>query len=749
MVKLNLRWQLQRRSTAVFRINRIAAIVLSVCITILVTACNRGTESQGRSGENDQSNNQGITTSQNLVSAIKIYLSQDGMYEITGNELKQAGLSAENIDANQLRILQRGHQQPLWIDRGDYDFTLRFYGQASDSVYSPENVYWLQSGGGSAYPLTEKNGMVLSRSTETISATDTGTMTVRLEENHHYAPQVKQGDHWLWESLPAPLERSYPIPLSDVAQGIASLNIEFWASTEATINPDHHVRISVNGQMISDESWDGQGWHTVQSLLPTGLLKSGINTIQIKAPGDTGAPADIVFLNWFEISYWRYLNAVGDRLDFYNSGKPEKLSGFNESLAIFDITDPAKLMSLTWMPGDKVNPDSGVVLLGEKGHHYLALGGKGFLKPDRMIPAVTNPDLKISGNGADYIVIGPSELLEQLQPLLDWRGKQGFLSRAVPVQAIYDQFNGGMPEPEAIRDFLRYAVESWKPTPRYVLLAGDATYDPRGYASPPEGSQVPTFFVQTEFGGETASDVLFTQLKDDGWPEVALGRIPAHTPEQVRTVVSKILAYESQSTGESWEKRILAIADSQDPTFRSDAQSFLQSFPSIYEGILYAPKAGDLDAHLQIKSRVNEGALIVSYFGHGSINMWGKDRLFTGEDIVDITNGSKLPVILNNTCLTGLFTHPKIESMAEAFLFKPDGGAIAVLAPTSLTLPTDQSSLIQPFVQALLEKPPLTLGQIFLTAQHRMSMDTSGSRDVLRTFLLFGDPALTIHRPTP
>ena len=40
-----------------------------------------------------------------------------------------------------------------------------------------------------------------------------------------------------------------------------------------------------------------------------------------------------------------------------------------------------------------------------------------------------------------------------------------------------NEFNYGIYNPKAIRDFLSYAYNNWKKSPRYVVLAGNGTYD--------------------------------------------------------------------------------------------------------------------------------------------------------------------------------------------------------------------------------------------------------------------------------
>ena len=103
--------------------------------------------------------------------------------------------------------------------------------------------------------------------------------------------------------------------------------------------------------------------------------------------------------------------------------------------------------------------------------------------------------------------------------------------------------------------------------------------------------------------------------------------------------------------------------------------------------------------------------------------------------------------MMTMTCLNGLYTHPEIESLAEALLWQEDGGAIAVLAPTSLTQSLDQRFLNQAIVDTFIEDRKLALGDILLASQRQIPIDNPGAYEVMLTFLLFGDPALQISHP--
>jgi hypothetical protein len=686
------------------------------------------------------------------VRALKIAISKEGVYQISSQDLVSAGWDISKLKSDQLGLLLRGLEQPFWVDEENQGFRLRFYALGSSSRYTDQNVYWLVDKKSAAEFSTSSgensrslvNSLTDSDLVQEIKSTSNVSIaSLHLEENSIYSPQVESDDPWFWLSIPAPQTQEFKFELDQVAPGQGKLHIHIWATTEAEQDPDHHLRISLNGELLNDHLWDGKGESTIPSSIPTGLLVNGTNTILLDYPGDTGVAADINLLDWISIQYPRQLVAQEDRLGFIGSGGRQDLAGFSGAAQIYDVSQPENVTRVISKPAESQT----ILFEGQAGHRYLALGSKGFLEPDSMVPAVLEPDLKDASNGADYLAIGPVDLLNSLQPLLDHRRSQGLTPMTVPVEAIYDQFNDGFAEPQAIQSFLRYAHTDWYLGPRYVILVGDSTYDPRGYLGPSEANRLPTFFTYTVYGGETATDIPFVQMDGDQYLEIALGRLPAQDSRQVNLWVDKILRYEQDAGMEGWETKVLAIADGQDRAFKRDAQKFLDRFPQQYQKSLLNPPPGSADAHLEIVQQMDQGSLFVAYFGHGSVNMWGKDRLFSSQDVEKLANQDRLPVIVNMTCLTGLFTHPQVESLAEALLWEKNGGSVAVLAPTSLTLPTDQSFLSNAFVDAYVSNPKGSLGDILVEARNNIPGDSPGTLDVLRTFLLFGDPAMPVKAP--
>src|SRR5206468_8512068 len=118
----------------------------------------------------------------------------------------------------------------------------------------------------------------------------------------------------------------------------------------------------------------------------------------------------------------------------------------------------------------------------------------------------------------------------------------------IDVEDLYDEFTFGAKSPWALRAFLQQAHSHWARPPRFLLLAGDASVDPRNFMGMGETDVVPTKLVDTKYL-ETASDDWFGDLDDDGVPEIAVGRLAVQTSEQAAAVVQKLIGYDRAGAG--------------------------------------------------------------------------------------------------------------------------------------------------------------------------------------------------------
>lgn len=75
--------------------------------------------------------------------------------------------------------------------------------------------------------------------------------------------------------------------------------------------------------------------------------------------------------------------------------------------------------------------------------------------------------------------------------------RQGWRVAVMEVEDVYDELRMGEKTPDAIRELLLYATTNWIVKPRFLLLAGDASYAPRDHRGLGETELVPTRLSDT------------------------------------------------------------------------------------------------------------------------------------------------------------------------------------------------------------------------------------------------------------
>ena len=278
------------------------------------------------------------------------------------------------------------------------------------------------------------------------------------------------------------------------------------------------------------------------------------------------------------------------------------------------------------------------------------------------------------------------------------------------------------------------------------MLVGDASYDYLGFLPNSTPNFVPTYLLATYFVGETASDNWFVSLGDeDDRPDMAVGRIPAQTPQQVADVVAKTLAYEQDTNAGEWASRALFVADDKESNFQTIADDLASTYlpksyqvKKVYLGISENPSA-------ELIQSLDDGVGFVTYVGHGSMNVWAQEKILQTGDVTKLNN-TALPFMMTMTCLVGYFHHPQATSMGEELLFKPNGGVVAALVPTSELLASDQSDLASNIYTHLFGDAP-TVGEAIMLGKQDLTLNRDIMQDLIETFALLGDPALRMQKP--
>ena len=583
---------------------------------------------------------------------------------------------------------------------------LLFYGEATPSRLGSVGGYHL------ALDATEAPSMTaLSALTVPVQFQTTTSATLWLEEDNVYRPTAPPDSYWLWTSFNAAPALTLTATLTEAITAPVTLTLRFWGQSRMQQNPDHHVRVLWNGELVDDHYWDGNALEEWTVVAPA--PRSGANELVLISPGDTAAPVEVTWLDRVGITWQRTLTYTGDWETWVTGAEP---------VACWDAI-PEEDVAAVLVGGDgKVR--GGLVERDAAGRICVAQrsGERGWLGvlEDAPAPDVVRPREPVGEDalGAEYLIIAPRLFHAALAPLVEARAAEGLVVALVTPQQIYDAFGAGEPGAEAIRAAVRSLHAQGQL--RYLLLVGDASADPLALWQV-ESAFVPTGWERTYFLGDTASEHALV-LGDDGEPLVAVGRFPALTIDEVQAMVDKTLAWKPTA-------RLLLLHDDE-PEFVAMTDALEKvSAPDLRLG----DDEGDTRRDLLRWLRDAPGVLV--YSGHGSLPVLGDEKFLT----VDDAGAWAGPTIAAAwTCLSANFTHPTQMGLSEVWLRDPEG-VVAFVGPTAETTTGDQSAMTLAFQRALVDGA--AIGDALLAGWR-----AAQSKDAEISFVLLGDPAL---RPMP
>ncbi|MEW6130643.1 MAG: C25 family cysteine peptidase [Acidobacteriota bacterium] len=666
--------------------------------------------------------------------AVKLWVKREGFYRVTAAELAAAGFELK-ADARYLQLYADGRQIPINVvnDKEGRLSAIEFYGSGLNTVYTDQRVYWLVAGAQPGLRIAQ----VKSAGYPTIAQSFLYTVERRDRAIYFAALRNGEEDNFFGQVIAS----------SFVEQSLTLQNVEQAASGEATLEVAlqgvttlaHKVWVYLNGAFAGEISFDGQAKAISKFTIAQSLLKEGDNQVRFIAQAGL---TDISLVDYIRLSYWHDFMADQNALQFTAAANQEvTINGFTSgAIRLLDVTDPNAPQEIS----GKVEAQAEgyavrVAAPGAGERRLLAIANELASKPAKI--AANQPSRWRSGtHAADLLIIAPGNFFSAIEPLRTLRSAQGLKVELADVEDLYDEFNFGNKSPQALKDFLKVAKSSWKIKPRYLLLVGDASYDARNYLGLGDWDIVLTKLLDTQMM-ETASDDWLADFDGDGIAELAIGRLPARTPEEAAAMVKKIINYENANPIAS----MLLVADVNNGfDFERAATELRALIPAslrveqLNRGQLDAATAKNL-----LRDAIARGQKVINYTGHGSMNAWN-GSLLTSAEARGLTNSEKLPLFIMMTCLNGYFHDPTTDSLAESLMKAQHGGAIAVWTSTGLTTLAQQSVMNQQLYQLLfttgkIQSNALTLGEAILKAKSAVS-----DVDIRRTWILLGDPTMRL-----
>jgi hypothetical protein len=352
--------------------------------------------------------------------------------------------------------------------------------------------------------------------------------------------------------------------------------------------------------------------------------------------------------------------------------------------------------------------------------------------------------LKRGNRFADYIVIVPEGFSEAAADLVYLRRRSGFSPMVVKLIDIYDQFNDGLAEPVAIKKFLTHVYHNWGGgTQKYVILAGEGTYDYRDHLGYGE-NLIPPYMAGTPSGIFSADNLYGDVAGEDGIPEFVVGRIPVATAAELKAYVQKLTAYEN-SSGE-WTGRVLMVADNQDDggNFPYDSDRLADMVSGYGVEKIYLPYFSNIDeAREKLFDEINKGAAMINYVGHAGLDKFAQEGWLEIADLSYLQNGSTLPVMTAMTCVSGRFSLPGFDTLSELMVLKADGGVIAALAPSGFSQNFEANSLARQLFKGIFSNNTRVFGSAVLQAMADF-LTSGGQAHLTSIYNILGDPAVAI-----
>ena len=754
----------------------------------------------------------------------RIPISSDGIYKITGQMLLNAGVPP-SADPKTIKIYGNGGletpvsvtdpfvddliQNAIYIfdggtsgqlDASDY---IVFYGKATrgwsyDPVhksyshyinhYTETDIYWLTYGGLPGKSMTS----VASLQQPAPFRPNTAISKVFREDDRENL--LGSGLEWLGQAFNPGDQITYvsPLPGLDASQPIHyNFNIgaqapqDQYYSVYSTFSVMEHSTVLFNVN-IPGTYTDGENYYTSsqfvnQVLQPTVVPKQlpsfSDAQSQLRFSFSSTSALGIGYIDWYELTYKRFLFAQGDAVSFssYDTSAVTEydVRGFSGGqVFVFDVSRFDSVVMIT-NPQLVADTCSFQAQLTAGSPREMFLVGPGGFKTPASITPVANQNLHGNDAEAPYIIITHSDFMSAAQRLQTYRQQSGprpLKTLIVDINQIYNEFGGGLLSPAAIRNYLRYIYTNWAQAPQYVLLFGDGDFDYRRIIA--TGTEwVPPWETDESFIpiSTYASDDEFVVFNTADRVNISIGRLTPRTIQQADILVDKIIEYETHPVTDSWKALFTFVADDgpQAPgindgflhTEQADAVAGLvpelfnknkiyeYAYPTIESpGGRRKPAVNEA-----IDNQINQGTLVLNFTGHGNPSLWANEHVFTVEsDFPLLHNAGKYFFNVAATCNFSYFDEINNQSGGEILENMQNAGAIAVFSATRPVYSFGNFTLNETLYENLFQTDsigrilPQRIGDVvYRTKQLIPSNDIDND---LKYFLL-GDPALTLAYP--
>jgi uncharacterized membrane protein len=362
----------------------------------------------------------------------------------------------------------------------------------------------------------------------------------------------------------------------------------------------------------------------------------------------------------------------------------------------------------------------------------------------------------------DNVIITPLSYVSTYQVLADHHNATGIVTTVVAVEDVYSgkYFSvQGADNAERIKYFIQDAIENWNA--QYITLAGDYPSIPRRFAKIAWDFATDLYYSDIYLSNGSFADWNadgdaewgeFTEDKAniDIRPDVYLGRLPSSNISQAVGMVEKVRYYDNNTAGSDWFKTVTHLAALSEGDDYGELLN--DEVYTVEKGWSHNNLWGNKATQENFSKPENHSVGVMTFWGHGGEDVWlGASNIYV-QDVYDMANFQKLPIITIMACECGHFDYGS-DCFAESFLKNSNGGALAVLAGTRTSNAQDHDSWAgatnKYFHMAYKDHDIARVGQMYadgvnLFADNKHPLTNSLDYKNLAQYVFFGDPAATI-----
>jgi len=501
---------------------------------------------------------------------------------------------------------------------------------------------------------------------------------------------------------------------------------------------------------------------------------------------DFGNPSAKGYLDYIEINATKNLIARDKQFRFRNNLVNTQNTNFTFSIEnasniykIWDVTDHLNVKNINNISSGN---DFKFNVTGGTKKEYILVNEADFYTPillrDRN---VENQNLHALQD-IDYLIISHPSLVSQAERLAEYHQNNGLETLVLTPQLIYNEFSSGAQDLTAIRDFIKYLYDNASAPNKkikYVLFLGDTSFDFKNimgnndnttnvfaYQSLNSTSLAISYVTDDFFSMMDANEGDFRNSNGSGnLIDVYVGRLPVKNYTEAKNAIDKILTFYSPESLGKWRSRIALVADDVD---RKEYNLTLEKNTEIIADLITAHKPEyNLiklyeDAYQQeittggerypqinkgIDDAVENGTLIINYFGHGGENGWASERILDINQINSWYNPKTSPLFITITCEFSRYDNPERTTAGEYVFNNPNGGSIDMITTAREVYITSGANFNTQLISDVLEfdnTHNYTISEaLSVTKNHNASY-------IQRLFITyFGDPAMRLPISKP